>query len=452
MTQSIGQAERSGPSAPPHARLQRDVGLFAAMMMGLGSIVGTGVFVSIGLAVDAAGSGVLAAILISAVVAACNGLNSAQLAARHPVSGGTYEYGYAYLNPAMGFTAGWMFLCAKTASAATAAQGFAGYLISAVNASERLLAPLAGVAVAALTLLVLTGIRQSSRVNVAIVSVTLAALVAFCVAGASGVVQSTAAWSGETGPDREMLKWPGVFHAAALMFVAFTGYGRIATLGEEVREPRHTIPRAIVVTLIVSALLYLGVAAVLVSLQPAPDAERIGETQPAPLQAAAAQLSVPGIAELVTVGAITAMLGVLLNLILGLSRVLLAMGRRGDAPRSTASLNVAETTPYVAVIVVGLAVTGLALTGNVRTTWSFSAFTVLIYYAITNLAALRMPKAERLYPSALAWGGLAACLFLAFWVERQVWMTGLALIVAGLVWHFVVGRRRSRRGSQREPA
>ena len=451
MTQSIGQAERSGPSAPQHARLQRDVGLFAAMMMGLGSIIGTGVFVSIGLAVDAAGSGVLAAILLSAVVAACNGLNSAQLAARHPVSGGTYEYGYEYLNPALGFTAGWMFLCAKTASAATAAQGFAGYLISAVNASERLLAPLAGVAVAALTLLVLTGIRQSSRANVVIVSVTLAALVAFCVAGASEVVQSTAARAGERGPQGETLKWPGVFHAAALMFVAFTGYGRIATLGEEVRDPRHTIPRAIVVTLVVSALLYMGVGAVLVSLQPAAGAARAGEAQPAPLQAAAAQLSVPGIAALVTLGAITAMLGVLLNLILGLSRVLLAMGRRGDAPRATASLNVTETTPYVAVIVVGLAITGLALTGNVRTTWSFSAFTVLIYYAITNLAALRMPKAERLYPSALAWGGLAACLFLAFWVERQVWMTGLALIVAGLMWHLVVGRS-SRGGSHMEPA
>jgi APA family basic amino acid/polyamine antiporter len=240
-----------------------------------------------------------------------------------------------------------------------------------------------------------------------------------------------------------------VFHAAALMFVAFTGYSRIATLGEEVREPQRTIPRAIVVTLAVSALLYLGVAAVLVCLPSVSGAASTVSAGAAPLEVAARRLGAPGVAWLVGLGAMTAMLGVLLNLILGLSRVLLAMGRRGDAPSQTAFLNASQTTPYVAVIVVGFAIAGLTLIGSVKTTWSFSAFTVLIYYAITNLAALRMPREERRYWPAVAWGGLAACLFLAFWVEWRVWLTGLALIALGLGWHRIALRSgRGRPGPQ----
>ena len=139
---------------------------------------------------------------------------------------------------------------------------------------------------------------------------------------------------------------------------------------------------------------------------------------------------------------IRVMLGVLLNLLLGLSRVLLAMGRRGDMPARTAALNHSQTTPSVAVLGVGVAVGGLALTGDVRTRWSSSAFTVPIHYAIPHLAALRLPRERRLYPPVLAWGGLAACLFLAFWVDWPVWLSGLALIAAGLVWHAVFARGR----------
>lgn len=430
--------DSGGLGSPPYEegpRLRREVGLVAATLMGLGSIIGTGVFVSIGIAVDVAGAGVLLAILLSVVVATCNALSSAQLAASHPVSGGTYEYGYKHLTPALGFTAGWMFLCAKNASAATAALGFAGYVATTFGLRDGLLIPIAAGTAAVLTGIVLTGLRQSSRVNLVIVAVTLTALMAFCIAGAPVVFGSAGRlvppWSGEGAAG---LGAAAVFHAAALMFVAFTGYSRIATLGEEVREPERTIPRAIVVTLAISALLYLGVAAVLVCLPSAAAGQPVGAAA-APLEIAARRLGAPQVAWLVGIGAMTAMLGVLLNLILGLSRVLLAMGRRGDAPSRTAVLNASQTTPYVAVMVVGLAVAGLTLIGSVKTTWSFSAFTVLIYYAITNLAALRMPREERRYWPAVAWGGLAACLFLAFWVEWRVWLTGLVLIAVGLVWH-----------------
>ena len=169
--------------------LQRRVSVFGAVMMGLGSIVGTGVFVSLGLGAGIAGSGVVLALVLAGALAACNGLSSAQLAAAHPVSGGTYEYGYRYLNPTLGFSAGWMFLAAKSASAATAALGFAGYVVhlhpSWSEGFASLPVVLAVCAVAALTWLVLTGLRRSSVFNIVIVSVTMLALVAFVGAGFS---------------------------------------------------------------------------------------------------------------------------------------------------------------------------------------------------------------------------------------------------------------------------
>jgi APA family basic amino acid/polyamine antiporter len=129
---------------------------------------------------------------------------------------------------------------------------------------------------------------------------------------------------------------------------------------------------------------------------------------------------------------------------IGLSRVLLAMGRRRDMPPVVARLNQAGTTPYLAVIVVGIAIAGLALIGNVKTTWSFSAFTVLIYYALTNLSALQLPSEAQLYPRWIAWVGLAACLFLAFWVDWQIWLVGIGLLLVGLLWHLVAQRLQGR--------
>jgi APA family basic amino acid/polyamine antiporter len=400
--------------------LQRELGVFGATMMGLGSIVGTGVFVSIGIAAGVAGPAVVLAIALAAAVATCNALSSAQLAANHPVSGGTYEYGYRYLRPWLGFAAGWMFLCAKTASAATAALGFAGYLLNFSQQDAEWRMPLAVAAVVVLTAVVLAGIRLSNRVNIAIVSVTLAALAAFVLAGSPSV--STANLSLDFAPG-------SLLHATALMFVAYTGYGRIATLGEEVREPRTTIPRAIIITLVVSMLVYMAVAVVAVG---AVGAERLSEStaaDAAPLEIVARDFPFR-VHGLVAIGAMTAMLGVLLNLILGLSRVMLAMGRRGDMPAITANLS-------VAVLGVGAAIAALAATGSLETNWSFSAFTVLVYYAVTNLAALRLGRDERLYRPAWAWCGLAACLALAFAVEWVIWAIGLAVLACGLLWHLI---------------
>jgi APA family basic amino acid/polyamine antiporter len=421
--------------------LKRELGLFGATMMGLGAMVGAGVFVSIGTAAGIIGPALVLAIALAAIVATCNALSSAQLAASLPVSGGTYEYGYVHLTPWLGFTAGWMFLCAKTASAATAALGFAGYLLQAVggNTSPVLIAFLT---TAILTALVAVGIRQSNRANIIIVSATIFALTFFIFAGTLTVwSKGSQPWQPLFQPRDDSNPAAALFHATALMFVAFTGYARIATLGEEVREPRKTIPQAIVITLLSTAILYIGVAAVGISTIGAQQMSAATRSEVAPLVVAVRSFDIPAAPLIISLGAMTAMLGVLLNLLLGLSRMLLAMGRRRDIPHLLASVN-SWGSPVIAVVAVGAAIGALTLIGDVKITWSFSAFTVLIYYAITNLAALRLAKADRLYSPIYAWIGLAACLFLAFWVERDIWLIGLGLIAVGLIWHYLASRVR----------
>jgi len=434
------------PSQRAPQELRREVGAFGAVMMGLGSIIGTGVFVSIGVAAGITGPSVILAVAVGALVATFNGLSSAQLAANHPVSGGTYEYGYRYLNPSLGFLAGWTFLLAKGASAATAALGFAGYALNLFGVGGGTwLVPLALGMVGLLTVLVFAGMRRSNQANILIVTVTLASLAVFVVAGLPAMFREGAAnlvpfFAPEAG--RGALS--ALLYASALMFVAFTGYGRIATLGEEVREPRTTIPRAIIAALVVVMVVYVLVALVGVG---AAGSETLGDVgnRSAPLEVAAQRFGLPIVPRVVALGAVTAMVGVLLNLILGLSRVLLAMGRRRDVPALFGRLDATGTSPTAAVIAVGVLIAGLAAIGDVRTTWAFSAFSVLVYYAITNLAALALAPDERFYPRSVSAAGLVSCLALVFFVEREVWLVGVGLLVLGLLWRAVLRAWRQNR-------
>jgi APA family basic amino acid/polyamine antiporter len=408
-------------------------------------MVGTGVFVSVGIAADVAGPGVLVAVVAAGLLAAANGLSSAQLAAAHPVSGGTYEYGHLRLSPGWGFSAGFMFMLAKSASAATAALGLAGYLLDVAGlASPLARGGLAAASALALTAFVAGGIRRSNRGNAVVVAVTLAGLATLVVTAVPTVLDAGFARftpllgggvGGPVGRGSGGVSGRGgvaaLLHGSALMFVAFTGYGRIATLGEEVRDPARVIPRAIGVTVTSVVLLYLAVAAVGVGVLGADAFGRAAVEEAAPLQAVARALPTAWLPGVVAVAAATAMTGVLLNLILGLSRVLLAMARRGDAPAILARIDPHRRSPVSAVWACGLFVTALTLPGDVRTTWSFSAFTVLVYYAITNLAALALPPEQRRFPRWIAVAGLTGCLGLAFWVEPRFWLTGLALLAAG---------------------
>ena len=389
-------------------------------MLGLGSIIGTGVFISLGIGASIAGPMILPAIGLAGLVALCNGLSSAQLAANHPVSGGTYEYGHRWLNPSLGFVAGWMFLCAKSASAATAALGFALYL----NPENSL--PIALAIVWVITAITLLGIQRTNTIITLIVGAVLLSLIAFVVFGAPAISANPQNW--QSALDGENLK--NLLPATALMFVAFTGYGRIATLGEEVTEPRRTIPRAITATLVTTTVIYIVVTWVALAN---------AGNQFSSLAIIAETFSGPSLVKVLTAGAIIAMASVLLNLVLGLSRVVLAMGRRCDLPKTTARITDSTKVPAVATIVVGCLITGLVYVGDMKLTWSFSAFTVLVYYALTNLCAIRLKIEERVYPSWVSYIGLFACLCLAVFVEWRIILAGLSLIALGLAlrWLFV---------------
>ena len=437
------------PLSEPESKqtqLKRQVGLWGAVFLGLGSMVGTGVFVSIGIAAGVAGPYAILAVALAAVVAACNGLSSAQLAAAHPVSGGTYEYGYQYLNPQFGFTAGWMFLLAKSASAATAALGAAAYIRELTGAAPSSTTSLAVSLLTGFTLLVVFGIQRSNQANMVIVSITLVSLLGFVGVGGWEIFRNGVdrhlhfpVWG---SPGNYWFHLPGFLEAIALMFVAYTGYGRIATLGEEVKDPARTIPRAVVTTMAATAFLYITVTAVAIGLVGPLGLGLTSEKLASPLLLASGALNNSIIPGLVSVGAVTAMLGVLLNLILGLSRVLLAMGRRRDAPGAFARIHAARSTPIASVIGVSVIILVFTLVGDIRLTWTFSAFTVLIYYSITNLAALRQPSRERRYPRIVSITGLAACVFLAFQVDARTWQIGVSFILAGLGWHALARRNR----------
>ncbi len=426
--------------------LARVVGFWGAVWMGLGSILGAGVFVSLGIGAGIVGSGVVVAVALAALVATANGLSSAQLAAAHPVSGGTYEYGHRYVHPAAGYAAGWMFLCAKSASAATAALGFAGYLLhvfgAAADTATRVVVALA--VVVAVTALVVGGLQRSNVVNAVIVSLTIVTLIAFVSFGVASVdgdtLGSTLGWhtmlDGIDSP-------AALLQATALMFVAYTGYGRIATLGEEVRDPGRTIPRAVIGTLLISMILYVAVSATAVAAAGAETFARATREVAAPLETVAQGFDVPRIALVVAIGAVTAMAGVLLNLVLGLSRVLLAMARRREMPVGLSHIDAASQSPRRAVVAVALLIGALVLLGDVKTTWSFSAFTVLIYYGITNMAALRLPPASRRFPRWVAAAGLVACFGLAFFVEPPVWLAGLGLLGLGFALRWLLHGART---------
>lgn len=393
--------------------LTRTLGLPGAVALGLGSILGTGVFVSLAVAAGVVGGALPWAIAAAALLAAANGLSSAQLAAVHPVAGGSYAYGRRFLSPSAGALAGWTFLIAKSASAATAAHGTAAYVGHVASLPPHVVTLVELAVVLAVTALVAAGLQRSNAVNAVLVAVTVASLVAFVAAAARTTSVVVDLPSPASVPD----PW-GFGLATALTFVAFTGYGRVATLGEEVRSPRSTIPTAIVVTLLVTTALYLSVSWAALSTVGADGWARAVAVGAAPLAVAAETLSGAWLATVLAWSAVVAMFGVSLNLVLGLSRVAFAMARDGELPSALARLD-GRASPTVAVWAIGGLVALLAAAFDVRTSWTVSAVSVLVYYAVANAAALAVADG-RFVPKAVSWLGLVGCLALTAFVPWPV--------------------------------
>jgi APA family basic amino acid/polyamine antiporter len=415
-------------------RLSRRLGLGDAIFIGLGSMIGAGVFAAFAPAAASAGWGLLVGLVIAAVIAYCNAAASAQLAAQYPSSGGTYLYGRERLGEWWGFAAGWSFVIGKTASCAAMALTFAAY--AAPVGWEK---PVAALAVAGLVLVNYLGVSRTAFLTRLLVVVSLLVLAVVVTAGLASPAAASSVISGG------MPAWSGVFEAgvygilqsAGLLFLAFAGYARIATMGEEVRDPERTIPRAILGALAIVVVIYAVVA--VVSLRTLGSGELGSST--APLAEVATAGGWDWAAPVVQVGAAAASLGALLALIAGIGRTSLAMAREGDLPRSLAVVHPRYSVPHRAELALGAIVIVVVLLADLRGAIAFSSFGVLLYYFVANLAALRQEAAVRRFPRWLQVLGMAGCLVLVATLPPLGIAVGVVVLAVGLVGRLLIRRR-----------
>lgn len=412
---------------PAAGALARRLDIGDAVTVGLGAMVGAGVFAAVGPAADVAGPLLLVGLGIAAAVAYANATSSAQLAARYPESGGTYVYARERLGGYWGFLAGWGFVVGKTASLAAMALTFGTYV------APELARPVAVAAVVALTAVNYRGVERTAGATRAIVAVVFGALGLVVAASLVGTDPSLRRLA--PGGDVGALE---VLRSAGLLFFAFAGYARIATLGEEVRDPEVTIPRAIPLALGAVVVTY---AVVMGTALAAAGAPALAEA-PAPLAVAVSAGRWAWATPLVRVGAAVASLGVLLSLLAGVSRTALSMARRRELPRSLDAVHARYRTPHRAEVAVAAVVTAITLVADLRGAIGFSSFAVLTYYGLANASAWTLPAAERRWPRWLAGSGVVGCAVLAVSLPLDAVAGGSALLAAGSVVWAVRARRR----------
>jgi basic amino acid/polyamine antiporter, APA family len=416
----------------PPGELRRSLGFVDAVVIGLGAMLGAGIFTALAPAARAAGSGLLVGLAVAAFIAYCNGTSSAKLAALYPQSGGTYVYGRKRLGDFWGFYAGWGFVTGKVASCAAMALTVGAYAWPS-HAHQ-----VAVGAVVSMTAVNYFGIKKSvwlTRVIIVVVLTVLAAIVASVAA------------SGAASPLRVVMaptaSFAGVVQAAGFLFFAFAGYARIATLGEEVRDPVRTIPRAIPVALTLTLIVYATVA---VSALAALGPERLADSV-SPLTDAVRVSGDGWLVPVVAVGAAVAALGSLLALILGVSRTSLAMARDRHLPHALAAVHPRYKVPHRTELTVGIAVAILAAFTDIRGAIGFSSFAVLTYYAVANASALTLRDDEggplRIVPIA----GLLGCVLLAVFMPVRSVEAGVIVSLVGVLYYvtrkMLLGARES---------
>ncbi|GAB3617272.1 APC family permease [Okibacterium endophyticum] len=432
------------------APLSRRLGLGDAVFIGLGSMIGAGVFSAFVPAAAAAGAGLLIGLVIAAIVAWCNATSSAQLAAQYPESGGTYVYGRRQLGDWWGFAAGWSFVIGKTASCAAMAITFAAY--AAPVGWQKPVAVAAVIALACVNYFGVTRTAQLTRILVVVALLALAIGVAAALSGpeADGSPQSqegffalvqgegsvsgspvstalTAVVPGMLGGGLFAAGPYGILQSAGLLFFAFAGYARIATMGEEVRDPSKTIPRAVALALAIVVVVYavvglallwaLGPLGLATSLEPLVDAARGWEWT----------------APVITVGAAAASLGALLALFTGIGRTSLAMAREGDLPRVLSAVHPRYQVPHRAEIALAVVVCAVVLLADLGEAIAFSSFGVLLYYFVANLAAFTQKADARRVPRAVQIVGMVGCLVLVVTLPPIGIVAGVVVIAVGVV-------------------
>ena len=389
----------SGSKGEP--TLKPQLHFFDAVATGLAAILGAGIFAVIAPAAGIAGPALLISLLIAAFVAFCNAISSAQMAAIFPRTGGTYEFGRRLLGDWWGYSAGWMFLTANTVGPGVTALAFGEYVNAIAGAVPARTA--AVLAALVMTTINAVGIRRSVRITDVVVVLSVLSLLAFVVIGlphAKIPMNLTPFAPGGAG---------GILNATALLFFAYTGYSRIATLVEEVHNPRYTIPRATVAALGTATTLYILVALTALGVM---GATALSKTT-SPLEATMMVVGSGVGVAIIAAGALLTTFNEGLSDLLGVSRVAFAMSRNSDIPHSFSKLGAGQN-PWRSVLLVGAVLIIVAAFAPFAAAVAILSFGTLLYYSVANLSALRMKKEQRTFPRALSVAGLIGCLGLAF--------------------------------------
>ena len=411
-----------------NTELKRALGLFDATSISIGAIIGAGIFVVTGIAAGLAGPSFIISIILAGTIASFTAVSFAQLSAYMPKEGGGYEFTYHLISPFVGFISGWMWVFSNIFTGAAVSIGFAQYLSALVP-----YLPVNVVAASVcltFTVLNYVGVRQSAIINDALVVAKIAILLFFIAFGLSFVQLSNF----EPFMPKGVI---GTFEGAALIFFAYGGYARVTTVSEEVRDPNRTIPRAIILAITLSTILYVLIGVVSVGLV----GSRRLEAAHSPLADAISVTGSSGAVLLVSLGAMIATASVLLMTILGVSRMTFAMARNGQFPAFLRQINKRFQTPHYAILITGVLSSILVFSDFSRLV-AVGTFSLLFHHALVNLSAIRLQPRNRRYPVFVSAIGFLLCISLLAFLSQEAWTISLAGIFLGLILHALITRQR----------
>jgi APA family basic amino acid/polyamine antiporter len=408
--------------------LKRTLNLFDAISIGIGAIVGAGIFVVVGIAIGYAGPAIVISIIIAAIVASFTALSFAELGSAIPKQGGVYAFAYEIASPSAGFVVGYLWLFAQTVAGAAISLGFAGYFVAVFPFLS--LKAVAVSIVLALTALNLVGIKQSAMVNNALVLTKIAIICLFIVIGIPRISLANYSQFAPNG-------FFGVLQGAGFIFFAFLGFGRIAMLGEEVRNPNRTLPLSILLSFATSAVIYVLTGLTATGLQ---DYRLLAQSN-SPIADAAGTIGAPALVGIVSFGALVATVSVLLTTLIGLSRVSFAMARNGQIPKAIAKIHPRFGTPYVAILIMGTLMAILALAFDLRQTSAITSFSILSTHVVLNYCAIKLRKKipdigafkAPLYPLIPSLG-VVSCLILLLFLPVESWLVSAGVLAALVCW------------------
>jgi basic amino acid/polyamine antiporter, APA family len=407
-------------------RLASALGLFDAVAIGLGAIIGGGIFIVTGIVAGLAGAALVVSIALAAVISFFTALSFIELTQWRPAEGSVYYYSRTLLSPFAGFLAGWMWLVSNIFTGAAVALGVAHYLISLLpGVNPRWTAVLLCLG---FTLLNWVGVKHSAQVNNILVGTKLAVLLLFVLVGALhfNPAHFTPFFTSASG----------VFKGAFFIFFAFAGFARVAIVAEEVKDARRTVPRSILLSLVLSALIYIAVSSVALGLV---GSSRLAGSK-SPLVDAIRVAGQPALVYAVSLGGMLAMASVLLTSILGVSRMIFAMAREGDLPSFLGRLQSKYQTPPFAVLIAGAGCALCASLFDVTSVVAISTFATLFNYSLANASAFRLAAGRRAYPRVIAAVGLLLCLFLMPFISAGLLAAGMICLLIGLVGYFTIKR------------